>query len=251
MDQRATPLEMPGERSLLYRFGRSMRPAIDKALTAYSAVGDAPVMAPEMFPWTAGLEQNWETIRDEAMAALTDLNRVPPLHDISPDHRRIAEPDRWRSYFLWGYGYRMHQNCDACPETARLVEQIPDLNSAFFSILKPGAYIPRHQGVTKAILTCHLGLQTPTSGRCEMEVHDQMLQWRDGRALVFDDTYEHEVWNDTDEVRVVLLIQFRRPIRQPAKLLGDIFLAGVRASPFVQEARRNVLAWSGGTYERR
>jgi beta-hydroxylase len=244
MDQ-TTAAQANPRRSLVYRVGNRVRPAIDRALAAYSAVGDDPLMPPELFPWTAGLEQNWEAILDEAKAALADLNAVPPLHDISPDHRRIAEPDRWRSFFLYGYGYRMEENCRACPRTAHLVQQIPDLNSAFFSVLKPGAHIPLHRGVTKAILTCHLGLQTPSAGRCEMSVADQVVQWRDGRALVFDDTYPHQVWNDTDEVRVVLLIQFRRPIRQPARLLGDLFLAGIRRSPFVQEARRNVLAWKG------
>lgn len=233
------------KRSLVYRVGKRWRPAIDRTLSAHSAAPDQPVLQPELFPWTAALEEEWETVRKEAEAALRDLNAIPPLHDVSPDHRRIAELDRWRSFFLYGYGYRMDQNCERCPQTARLLAAVPGLNSAFFSILKPGAHIPLHRGVTKAIMTCHLGLRTPKAGRCEMAVGDETVRWSDGRAAVFDDTYPHEVWNDTDELRIVLLIQFKRPIRQPGKLLGDLFLTGVRYSPFVQEARRNVLAWKG------
>jgi len=232
------------QRSLLYRVGKRWRPAFDRVMANCSKAPDQPVLDPADFPWTARLEAGWARIRAEALAALADLNAAaPPLRDISPDHRRIAEPDRWRSYFLWGYGYRMEANCRDCPETVALLEGVPGLNSAFFSILKPGAHIPRHRGVTKAIMTCHLGLKTPTAGRCEMQVGDETVSWADGRCLVFDDTYPHEVWNDTPETRIVLLIQFRRPLRQPGKLLGDLFLTGVRHSPFVQEGRRNLEAW--------
>jgi aspartyl/asparaginyl beta-hydroxylase (cupin superfamily) len=241
----AEPAASPPSRSLLYRVGKRARPAVDRVLATYSEVGDAPVFQAAQFPWTAALEAQWETVRAEATAVLGDLNAVPALHDVSPDHRRIAEPDRWRAYFLWGYGYRMAEHCEACPQTARLLAQVPGLNSAFFSILKPGAHIPRHRGVTKAILTCHLGLKTPAGGRCEMQVAGETVRWREGACAVFDDTYPHEVWNDTNDIRVVLLIQFRRPVRQPGKLVGDVFLAGVRHSPFVQEARRNVLAARG------
>jgi aspartyl/asparaginyl beta-hydroxylase (cupin superfamily) len=231
------------KRSLLYRFGKRCRPAFDRALAAFSQVGDAPVLDPAAFPWTAALAAGTEAIRAEATAALGELTAVPPLRDISPDHRRIAEPDRWRAYFLTAYGYRVEENCRACPQTARLIRDVPGLNSAFFSILKPGAHIPQHRGVTKAILTCHLGLKTPQSGRCEMMVGGVTTTWREGRCLVFDDTYPHEVWNDTDDIRVVLLIQFRRPVRLPGRLLGNLFLAGVRHSPFVQEGRRRLESW--------
>ncbi|MFD1693056.1 aspartyl/asparaginyl beta-hydroxylase domain-containing protein [Azotobacter chroococcum] len=138
----------------------------------------------------------------------------------------------------------MDSGCQQCPETARILSAVPGLNSAFFSILGPGAHIPRHTGVTKRILTCHLALVTPTPAeRCRIQVAEQTASWREGECLVFDDTYPHEVWNDTEETRVVLLIQFKRPLRLPGRLLGDLFLGAVRRSPFVQEARRNLSAW--------
>ncbi|HTK35058.1 MAG TPA: aspartyl/asparaginyl beta-hydroxylase domain-containing protein [Caulobacteraceae bacterium] len=238
-----TSVDSAPERSLLYRFGENCRPAIDYILAAHSQVGDPPVFDPAQFPWTADLSAGWETIAAEAAHVVRDLGAVPPLYELSPDHRGIADPDRWRSFFLWGYGYRSDENCALCPETTRLLERVPELNSAFFSILKPHAHIPRHAGVTKAILTCHLGLQTPRAGRCEMAVDDTVVKWREGECLVFDDTYEHEVWNDTDEIRIVLLIQFRRPVRQPGRFVRDLFIEAVRRSPFVQEARQNFYSW--------
>lgn len=231
------------ERSFLYSLGERSLPLVNRLLRSSSSVGDHRVYDAALFPWTRALEENWRVIAAEAEAAIRDLNAVPPLYDLSPDHRRIAEPDKWRSFFLWGYGFKSDDNCAKCPQTAKLLEQIPELNSAFFSILKPGTHIPRHVGVTKALMTCHLGLKTPQAGRCEMDVDGETVRWREGRAYVFDDTYEHEVWNDTDELRVILLIQFRRPMRQPGRLFRDLFIEIVRKSPFVQEARDNFDAW--------
>jgi beta-hydroxylase len=258
MNELATARELPAptapaddvlpKRSRLYMLGKRMRPGFDRLISSHSKVPDAPVLDTRQFPWTETLERNWAAIRAEAEAALRELNRIPPLREISPDHRRIAEPDNWRSYFLWGYGYRMDANCEACPETDRLIRQVPGLNSAFFSILKPGARIPRHRGPTKALLTCHLGLFTPKQGRCRMQVDEEMVTWADGRAVVFDDTYHHEVWNDSEELRVILLVQFRRPVRAPGKWLADLFMWGIRHSPFVQEGRRNLAKWSAAQW---
>ncbi len=172
----------------------------------------------------------------------------PSLATISPDHRAIAEVGKWRSFFLWGYGYRVDDNADRCPLTTALVERIPGLNSAFFSILAPGTHIPAHRGVSKGLITCHLGLIVPRvgagDGDVRMRVHDRVVRWAEGETLVFDDTYDHEVWNDTDGTRVVLLIQFERPLRNPGKWIADLFLHVVKRSAFVQEARDNIGRWN-------
>ena len=229
---------------LLYRLGKRMRHRIGAVIARSSRVGDTPVCDPRLFPWIARLEARWPEIRAEADALLDRQEGIPPLAEISPDHRRIAPPGKWKSFFLWGYGYRNAENIARCPKTAAAVADIPGLNSAFFSILAPGAHIPRHRGVTKAILTAHLGLIVPKRRQaCRMQVSDQMLRWEEGRVLVFDDTYHHEVWNDTDEQRVILLIQFRRPAGLLGRLVGGLFLAAVRRSRFVQDARSSLGDW--------
>jgi beta-hydroxylase len=128
--------------------------------------------------------------------------------------------------------------------TTQVVEQIPGLNSAFFSILAPGTHIPAHRGVTKGLITCHLGLIVPRDGDVRMRVADRVMRWSEGETLVFDDTYDHEVWNDTSGTRVVLLIQVRRPLRNPGRWIADIFLNVIRRSPFVQDARANLISWN-------
>jgi beta-hydroxylase len=228
----------------IMRFGKWVQPKINRLVGRHSKVGDRPVHDTAQFPWVAMLEAHAADIAAEARAVLGDLESVPPLAEVSPDHRRIAPAGKWRSYFLVGYGYRIPENVRACPKTAAAVAKVPGLNSAFFSILAPGSHIPPHTGVTKAIMTCHLALKVPqASERCRMRVVDEYLQWEEGKALVFDDTYNHEVLNDTDEVRVVLLVQFRRPMDLIGRIVGGAFLTGVRHSRFVQEARRGVIGW--------
>jgi beta-hydroxylase len=209
-----------------------------------SLVPNDPVLDACLFDWILALEAAWPAIRDEAGAVLARQQAIPPLNEISPDHARIAGDGKWRSFFLYGYGYRVSANCDRAPVTAALLSLVPGLNSAFFSILAPGAHIPRHRGVTKGILTCHLGLIVPTAApRCRMQVEDHTVTWAPGKCLVFDDSQAHEVWNDTQETRVVLLIQFERPAKGLGRTLGRLFLAGVRRTAFIQDARRNLAVW--------
>jgi ornithine lipid ester-linked acyl 2-hydroxylase len=228
----------------LFRIGKRLRHRFSALIARSSTVGDTPVYETRLFPWIAALERRWPEIGAELDALLARQDAIPPLAAISPDHRRIAPAGKWKSFFLVGYGYRNEENCGRCPTTAAAIAAIPGLNSAFFSILEPGAHIPRHRGVTKAILTAHLGLRVPARrGACRMQVDSEMLTWEEGKALVFDDTYFHEVWNDTDEQRVILLIQFRRPTGKVGRIVGGLFLAGVRRSRFVQDARSSLGNW--------
>jgi beta-hydroxylase len=231
------------KRPFIIRYGKHLRGFFDRLIVSSSLVSNDPVLDVRDFPWTQHLRDNWRAIRDEAIATALG-NNSPSLSSISPDHRAIAPVDMWRSFFLWGYGYSVEENLDRCPVTAATVAKIPDLNSAFFSILAPGTHIPPHRGVTKGLITCHLGLIVPRDGDVRMRVADRVMRWSEGETLVFDDTYDHEVWNDTSGTRVVLLIQIRRPLRNPGRWFADAFLKVIRRSAFVQEARRNITRWN-------
>jgi beta-hydroxylase len=248
-DPRAVP-PLPGTERVvptlppLFRIGKRLRHRISAWIARSSRVGDRPVFDPATFPWTVALQAHWPAIRAELEALLTRQDAIPPLADISPDHRRIAPPDQWKSFFLHGYGYRIEDNIRRCPATEAALAAVPGLNSAFFSILAAGAHIPRHRGVTKALLTAHLAILVPARRTaCRMRVDEQVLLWEEGRFLVFDDTFPHEVWNDSGESRAVLLIQFRRPTGPVGRLVGSLFLAAVRHSRFVQDARSSLGDW--------
>ena len=118
---------------------------------------------------------------------------------------------------------------------------MPGLVTALISILEPGMHVGRHRGVSRGIMIAHLGLRVPSDGfQCRMDVDGEAVHWREGRSFVFDDTFPHEVWNDTPQHRVILLVQFRRPMRLPGRIVAGLFVLGVKLSPYIQDARRNV-----------
>ncbi|WP_077228771.1 aspartyl/asparaginyl beta-hydroxylase domain-containing protein [Sphingomonas hengshuiensis] len=212
----------PGrDRPWFLRHGTPLRGALDRIVAASSLVSNAPVLDMRDFGWTQLLRDHWPAIRDEAVAAAREPRRAPSLARVPPDPRAIGI---WRAFFLWGHGYRIAENLDRCPVTAGVVARIPGLNSAFFSVLAPGTHLPPHRGVTKGLITCHLGLVVPRDGDVRMRVGDRVVRWAEGETLVFDDTYDHELWNDSTGTRVVLLLQFRRPLRQPGRWLADTLL---------------------------
>ncbi len=226
------------------RVGKQLRGTFDRLIAGSSLVANSPVLDVRDFAWTALLRDHWQAILAEARAVALAGEAAPSLATISPDHRAIAEVGKWRSYFLWGYGYRIDDNLTRCPRTRDVLARVPGLATAFFSILAPGTHIPPHRGVSKGLITCHLALIVPRDGDVRMRVGDRIVRWSEGETLVFDDTYDHEVWNDSDGTRVVLLIQFERPLRRPGKWVADLFLGAVRRSAFVQEARANVAKWN-------
>lgn len=234
----------PRLRRLILQVGRRSRRTFNRLMIGSSTVGDPSVFPPSTFPWIAGLEAAVPAIRDELMTLMARHQELPGVEEISPDHSRIARDRQWLSFFLHAYGYRSEAACAACPRTAALVDAIPGLETAFFSVLRPGAHLPPHRGVTKAIITCHLPLVVPRdAANCWIRIEDRRHHWEAGRAFVFDDTRLHEVRNTTEEPRVVLLIHVRRPLRFPGSLAGNLFMAAVKRSPFVRDGVRNQQAW--------
>ena len=240
------------DRETLRWAGQSVLPTLDSILMHFNGIEEHEIFPNEMFAWTPPLEANWVKIRDEAQEVLRDSMSVPSVRALSSDHHKIAVDDKWRSFFLWAYGLRIDADCARCPETTRVVECIPDLLSAFYSIMLAGAHVPRHTGPTKAIITAHLGLIMPTRREnCRMELGDRQVIWEEGRVVVFDDMHPHEVWNDTNEDRVILLLHLKRPLRFPGSALRDLFFGALRSSPFVQDALRNLERWEKSKVEHR
>ncbi len=118
------------------------------------------------------------------------------------------------------------------------------MKTAMFSILSPHKHIPDHSGPYKGIVRYHLGLKVPEPREeCRIRVGDEIATWKEGASLIFDDTYNHEVWNDTDEERVVLFVDVVRPLRFPMSSLNRMVIAAIAWSPFVADAKRRHLAW--------
>jgi beta-hydroxylase len=231
-------------RERIIALGLRLLPLLDRLLMKFSLLKEHQVFPNEVFPWTADLAANWRAIHDEAAVLLADRMAAPSVRELSADHEKIALDDRWRSFFFWGYGLRANANCARCPETARILDRIPGLLSALYSVTMAGAHIPRHTGPTKAILTVHMGLIVPKRREdCRMQVGDHKVVWEPGRIVIFDDMFPHEVWNNSDEDRIILMLHLKRPLRFPGSVLRDLLFAALRASPFVRDGLRNMENW--------
>ncbi len=218
----------------------------------YSINGNPPVYDNSSFPWVKEVESEWLTIRSELEDVMKFRTELPNFHDIVTDIKPISSDNNWKTYFLAGYGIESEQNCKRCPETARILKRIPGMKTAFFSILSPDKHIPAHKGPFNGVLRYHLGLIVPEpKEKCRIRVHDQMKTWDEGQSLIFDDTYEHEVWNETAGFRVVLFVDFIRPLKFPFSLFNKLMVFATAYIPAVQEASQNQKKWEKQFYKKK
>src|SRR5215204_4535578 len=173
--------------------------------------------ATELFPFTTSLEQNWRVIRSELNALSTSEFIDWPEHSLYGDHG-------WETFGLYAFGQRQAEGCARCPQTEKLVCQIPGLMMAGFSRLAPGAHIVPHcgyEGYSGYVLRFHLGLEVPDG--CAMRVGAETRSWKEGESLVFDDSTEHEAWNRGEKTRTILLCDFLNPLRRRPLILNPKF----------------------------
>ena len=228
----------------LRRFGQRRRNALERWLEAKSLVPGHEIIPSSAFPWVAELEANWQTIRRELESVMPVRSALPDMQVLSPTQYNVVKDKVWKVFAFRAYGSRSEDNCRLCPETARLIDAIPDLEVAFFSILEPGAHLAAHKGSYKGLIRAHLGLIVPEPrAQVRMRVGGEMVHWREGECVVFDDTYKHEVWNDTDGVRVVLLIDVVRPFPPAIDRVNRAILRSARVMPFVTAGMKRLRAW--------
>lgn len=156
---------------------------------------------PAGFTYCRLLEESWRTIVEE-------FRRVPADQLLPWPGKSLCEVG-WDSLGLYALGYRLDKNCRLCPRTAAIVESIPEMVSAGFSLLRAGARINPHVGYTGNVYRCHLGLDVPAD--CAIRVGDETRTWQDGKCLVLDDTVLHSAWNASNRDRLILLMDMLKP----------------------------------------
>lgn len=214
----------------------------ERLITERTAGGKTAFFETESFPWVHGFEGNWRTIRGELDGLLAEGTVIPNFQDLSKEQAKLTQGEQWKTFFFHAYGHKADANCARCPQTARLLETIPGMKTAMFSILAPGKHIPEHCGPYKGVLRYHLGLIVPEpEGACRIRVRDEVRSWKEGHSLVFDDSYLHEAWNDSDGVRVVLFVDVVRPLPFPISLLNRFMLLLISSSPGVRAAMENIV----------
>ena len=232
--------------------GERVLAPIERYIGKRSLVGDETFFDNGRFPWIAHVEENWQTIREELAQVLEDREALPNFQDISKDQIEITDDDNWKTFFLYGFGFKAKLGVEMCPRTDALMREIPGMMTAMFSILSPHKHILDHRGPYKGVLRYHLGLIVPRDAEaCRIRVGDDFRHWEEGKSMVFDDTFNHEVWNDTDETRVVLFVDVLRPLPEPEATINRAIVKAIGHSPFVLDAKRNQEAWERRFLERR
>jgi ornithine lipid ester-linked acyl 2-hydroxylase len=238
-----------GRPSLTTRAVMSVVAWVERWNLRCSKVGNPPVYDLATFPWAREIEREWPLIRAELDRVLLRKSELPNFHDISTDVATISTDQSWKTFFLTGYGNTSARNTALCPETWRIVQKIPGLQTAMFSIFEPGKHLPAHRGPYNGVLRLHLGLKVPPyPDKVGIRVDKQICHWQEGRALIFDDAFEHEAWNHSDETRVVLFVDFDKPLRFPANLLHKMLLSIAIFTPFIREGVENHSAWEKKFY---
>ena len=179
----------------------------------------------------------------------TRKDELPAFHELATDVATITRDPGWKSFILAAYGFRSRNNIGLCPQTWRICQNIPGLISVMFSILEPGKYLPPHRGPYNGVLRLHLGLIVPEPREMlGIRVEDEVYRWREGKVVIFDDAYEHEAWNRTQHTRVVLFVDFRKPLRLPANFINWLLLNLAVITPFIREGMDNQKAWEKNFY---
>jgi aspartate beta-hydroxylase len=172
------------------------------------------------FPWAVALEQDTAAIREELRAILRAGERFTPYMQASADrpafnNNGLLNDPSWSACHLIRNGEDVAANAALCPATMKALRRLPLCRipgrtpTVLFSLLRPGTHIPPHHGFLNTRLICHLPLIVPPG--CALRVGNETRPWKEGELVIFDDTMEHEAWNRSSELRVVLLFDIWRP----------------------------------------
>lgn len=227
------------------RIGKRVLRAVDQFFDRHSLIPVTPFLDAKLFPQLVDVQARWTEISAELEQVLRKRDEIPAFHQLSPDQVRISKGDAWKTFAFRVFSRRVDANCAQCPVTARLLDALPGLQNAWFSILAPGYHIPPHRGPSKVVVRCHLGLRVPTdAASCRLRVDRETRHWTTGEWLCFDDTFEHEVHNDTEETRVVLFLDLDRPLDRVGNVGRHLLLWLIRRSAYVSRPLKNLEEWN-------
>lgn len=181
---------------------------------ARSAIPNTPMLDVEQFPDLLTLRNNWQVIRDEAQA-LYGEGKIGVSDGTNDLAFNSFFRKGWKRFYLKWYSDYLPSAVQLCPKTVELLKNTPSVKAAMFTVLEPGAALGKHRDPFAGSLRYHLGLVTPNSDDCRIFVDGNMYSWRDGKDVMFDETYIHWAENNTDQYRVILFCDIERPLKDP------------------------------------
>lgn len=178
---------------------------------AFSREKTTPYVDANNYPELKVLQDNWQLIRDEALQ-LNDAAHIKASADLDDLGFNSFFRTGWKRFYLKWYGANLKSAEQLCPKTLALLNQLPQVKGAMFTMLPPGARLGAHRDPYAGSLRYHLGLVTPNSDDCYIDVDGQRYSWRDGEVVMFDETYIHSAENKTDKNRIILFLDIKRPV---------------------------------------
>jgi aspartate beta-hydroxylase len=165
------------------------------------------------YPELQAVTDAYPIIRAEFEQLMADWKELPTYHQIDSGEAAISNttPKNWNVFMLELLGHKPAMNRACCPQTCKVLERVPNLIQAFFSILDPGKSVPEHEGPYLGYLRYHLALRVPQHSPPKIVVAGKDYYWKEGEALLFDDSWPHAVVNHSAEMRAVLIVDVRRP----------------------------------------
>ena len=167
-------------------------------------------MKTSCFPELKVIEENWQDIRDEALA-LHQKGHIAIKDDLPASS--FYKDNRWTSFYLKSYDINIPSAYELAPKTMALLDQVPAMNMALFACLNPGKKINNHHDPFAFTVRYSLGLSTPNSDKSGLIVNGEDYKWADGDSIIFDETYMHCAYNETDVPRIILMTDVDRPLR--------------------------------------
>ena len=182
------------------------------------------IMDPQAFPELDLLRDHWQVIRDEALAlhrkGTFDAVKAPDGQAYYDIGFRTFYKYGWSKFYLKWYGYTHRSALAECPQTVAILKKVKAVNGAMFSILPPGSKLTRHLDPVACSLRYHLGLSTPNDDACYINIDGTTYSWRDGEVLMFDETYLHFAFNNSDQHRLILMCDVERPMHLPGRIIN-------------------------------
>lgn len=185
------------------------------------------------------LKNNFNIIRNEFVEFYSN-NAIPSAGEISAEQLRIENTHKWKTLVLKVFGYYNDVNCSKCPETYKILKDFDNIVSALFSVMEPGTHIKPHRGVFNGVMRYHLGIIVPRSDKVFINIDKQKRFWKENKSFVFDDTLLHEAVNQSNEKRVIMIIDFLRPLPPPLAYVNRIILKIISKSPLIQNIIENL-----------
>jgi beta-hydroxylase len=186
-----------------------------------------PIMDLNRFPELKDIQNNWQTIQKEVISLYEngyfEMTKKPTSSAYYDIGFRTFYKYGWSKFYLKWYGYTHESAKKLCPETIKILEKASLVNGAMFSILPIGSKLTRHLDPVACSLRYHLGLSTPNNDSCFINIDGQTYSWRDGEALLFDETYLHYANNNADRYRLILMCDVERPMNFFGKLINMIY----------------------------